>query len=80
MNYEQAHEKFIAQHLASRTGERRGGWREGMATPRNYFCRMSGGRFVVISIIFIRSMRCWIYKDELILLILLFAGADQAFV
>ncbi|WP_342410101.1 BlaI/MecI/CopY family transcriptional regulator [Paenibacillus sp. FSL R10-2778] len=24
MNYEQAHEKFIAQHLASRTGERRG--------------------------------------------------------
>ncbi|WP_256717849.1 hypothetical protein [Paenibacillus odorifer] len=24
MNYEQAHEKFIAHHLANRTGERRG--------------------------------------------------------
>lgn len=80
MNYEQAHEKFIAHHLANRTGERRGGWREVMATQKNYFCRTSGGRFVVTSMIFIRSMRCWIYRDGLILLILLFAGADQALV
>lgn len=58
MEFEEAHGMFINKHLTERSGERRGGWLEGIIMRRSCSYRMYGGHCLRALMICIQNTKC----------------------